>query len=64
MGGNVSYFGLTPDQQPQCCLGINASLGSGCPLSSRSDAAVDCTDDMAGATGTKSGVRRHETTLR
>ena len=59
-----AIFGLTPDKQLQCCLGLSASLGSGCPFSSRSDATVDCTDDMAGATGTKSGVRRHETIMR
>jgi len=55
MGGNISNFGLTPDQQHQCCLGLNAFLGSGCPLSSKSDARMDCTDDMAGAKAPRAG---------
>ena len=41
-----------------------ASLGSGCPLSSKLDAKKDCTDGMAGATGTESLTCRCEAASR
>ena len=44
--------------------GKKASLGSGCPLSSKWDAKTDCTDGMAGATGTVSLRRRREAASR
>ena len=43
---------------------MKASLGSGCPLSSKLDAKKDCTDGMAGATGTESLMCRCEAASR
>ena len=43
---------------------MRASLGSGCPLSSKLDAKKDCTDGMAGATGTESLTCRCEAASR